>query len=158
MPNDSDMRRRLLIVDDEMLNRELLRRVLHRAYDIEEAEDASQAIEVLERCDGDVQLILCDQLMPGRSGTELAAEVRQRWPHIRFLLLTGFEDDPGVVDALENGTIVDVVPKPWRGANLKKRIAALLEDLEGTPAATAQAEAHLNGPGRLNDPEGTPGQ
>ncbi|GAB4557592.1 MAG: hypothetical protein Tsb0020_01860 [Haliangiales bacterium] len=126
MPSDSDQRPRLLIVDDEMLNRELLRRVLHRAYDIEEAEDATQAVSVLEACDGDVQLVLCDQLMPGRSGTELAAEVRQRWPGIRFLLLTGYDDDPGVVEAIENGIIAEVVPKPWRGTNLKKRIANLL--------------------------------
>ena len=125
MPSDND-RPRLLIVDDEMLNRELLRRVLHRTYEIEEAEDAIQAITVLEQCGHDVRLILCDQLMPGRSGTELAAEVRQRWPHINFLLLTGYDDDPGVVEAVENGTIAEVVPKPWRGANLKKRIAFLL--------------------------------
>jgi two-component system response regulator HupR/HoxA len=125
MPSDND-RPRLLIVDDEMLNRELLRRVLHRSYEIEEAEDAIQAITVLEQCGHDVRLILCDQLMPGRSGTELAAEVRQRWPHINFLLLTGYDDDPGVVEAVENGTIAEVVPKPWRGANLKKRIAFLL--------------------------------
>lgn len=125
MPSDND-RPRLLIVDDEMLNRELLRRVLHRSYEIEEAEDAIQAINVLEQCGHDVRLILCDQLMPGRSGTELAAEVRQRWPHINFLLLTGYDDDPGVVEAVENGTIAEVVPKPWRGANLKKRIAFLL--------------------------------
>lgn len=125
MPSDTD-RPRLLIVDDEMLNRELLRRVLHRSYEIEEAEDATQAITVLEQCGHDVRLILCDQLMPGRSGTELASEVRQRWPHINFLLLTGYDDDPGVVEAVENGTIAQVVPKPWRGADLKKRIAQLL--------------------------------
>jgi two-component system response regulator HupR/HoxA len=126
MPSDSDIRPRLLIVDDEMLNRELLRRVLHRSYEIEEAEDAAQAISVLEQCGDDVRLILCDQLMPGRTGTELAVEVRQRWPHINFLLLTGYDDDPGVAEAVENGTIAEVVPKPWRGANLKKRIAQLL--------------------------------
>jgi two-component system, NtrC family, response regulator HupR/HoxA len=125
MPSDND-RPRLLIVDDEMLNRELLRRVLHRSYEIEEAEDATQALAVLEQCGDDVQLILCDQLMPGRSGTELAAEVRQRWPHINFLLLTGYDDDINVAEAVENGTIAQVVPKPWRGADLKKRIAHLL--------------------------------
>lgn len=129
MPSDTD-RPRLLIVDDEMLNRELLRRVLHRSYEIEEAEDAIEAIKVLEQCGDDVRLILCDQLMPGRSGTELAAEVRQRWPHINFLLLTGYDDDPGVVEAVENGTIAEVVPKPWRGAVLKKRIAFLLGVVE----------------------------
>jgi two-component system response regulator HupR/HoxA len=126
MPSDSDIRPRLLIVDDEMLNRELLRRVLHRSYEIEEAEDATQAINVLEQCGDDVRLILCDQLMPGRTGTELAVEVRQRWPHINFLLLTGYDDDPGVAEAVEKGIIAEVVPKPWRGNSLKKRIADLL--------------------------------
>lgn len=128
MDRDSSNRPRLLIVDDEMLNRELLRRVLHRDYDIEEAEDAAQAISVLERLDGDVRLILCDQLMPGRSGTQFAAEVRERWPGIHFFLLTGYDDEPAVVQAVENGLVGEVVPKPWRGANLKARIAQRLID------------------------------
>ncbi len=130
MPSEGSSRARLLIVDDEMLNRELLRRVLHRKYDIEEAEDAAQAFSVLERCDGNVDLVLCDQLMPGRSGTQLATEVRARWQHIRFLLLTGYDDDPEIVEAVEKGIISDVVPKPWRGANLKSRIIRLLGNEE----------------------------
>lgn len=125
---DSSNRVRLLIVDDEMLNRELLRRVLHREYDIEEAEDAIQALEVLERLEGNVRVILCDQLMPGRSGTQLAVDVRSRWPEIHFFLLTGFDEDPGVIEAVETGLVAEVVPKPWRGANLKARIAQRLNN------------------------------
>lgn len=123
MERDSSNRARLLIVDDEMLNRELLRRVLHREYDIEEAEDAMQALSILEQLQGQVRVILCDQLMPGRNGTQLAADVRERWPEILFFLLTGIDDDPGVIEAVEQGLVVEVVPKPWRGANLKARIA-----------------------------------
>ncbi|ACY17931.1 response regulator [Haliangium ochraceum] len=130
MASDSEAKPRILIVDDEMLNRELLRRVLHRSYEIEEAGDASQAVSVLEACGDQVNLILCDQLMPGRSGTELAAIVRERWPHINFLLLTGYDDDPSVLESVENGHIAEVVPKPWRGALLKKRIIRLLEGEE----------------------------
>lgn len=109
----------VLVVDDEPLNRELLRRVLGRDYAIEEAEDARQALEHLERRDGDVCLVLCDQLMPGRSGTELAAEARQRWPAVVFVLLTGFDDDPQVTSALAGGLVNEVVAKPWRAASLR---------------------------------------
>lgn len=123
MERDSSNRARLLIVDDEMLNRELLKRVLHREYDIEEAEDAMQALSILEQLQGQVRVILCDQLMPGRSGTQLAADVHERWPQILFFLLTGFDDDPNITEAVEQGLVVEVVPKPWRGANLKARIA-----------------------------------
>ena len=126
MSDSSPAPRCLLIVDDEVLNRELLRRVLQREYDIEEAEDAAQALVVLERRASDVRLILCDQLMPGESGTQLAARVRDRWPHIVFMLLTGYDDDPDVRAAQESGLIRKVVAKPWRGHALKAFIAELL--------------------------------
>lgn len=113
----------LLIVDDEPLNRELLRRVLHREYEVEEAEDASEAVAVLERRHGAIHLILCDQQMPGRSGTQLAAEVRQRWPEMRFILLTGYDDDPNLTAAVERGDVDEILAKPWRGKALKSCIA-----------------------------------
>lgn len=117
----------LLIVDDEPLNRELLRRVLQRSYDIEEAEDAAGALEVLERRGDEVQLILCDQLMPGKSGTELADEVRARWPDTVFMLLTGYDDDPAVTRAHADGLVERVIAKPWRGSALKR----IIEDALG---------------------------
>jgi two-component system, NtrC family, response regulator HupR/HoxA len=119
----------LLIVDDEPLNRELLRRVLHREYEIEEAEDADQAIEVLDRRGGNAQLMLCDQQMPGRSGTQLAADVRRRWPEVQIILLTGYDDDPGVMAALDRGDVDEVLAKPWRGRALKSCIAQRLGHL-----------------------------
>lgn len=123
---DRDARLCVLIVDDEPLNRELLRRVLQREYAIEEAEDALHAVKLLEGRGEDIKLVLCDQLMPGRSGTDLAAEVHERWPGIVFLLLTGFDDDPEVEAAQERGIVHGVVAKPWRGAVLKERIQGVL--------------------------------
>lgn len=117
----------LLIVDDEPLNRELLRRVLHREYEIEEAEDAKQALDILATHADKIDLILCDQLMPGLSGTELAQRVRDNWPDITFLLLTGYDDDPAVKAAHGSGLVRDVVAKPWRGSALKARIHQLLD-------------------------------
>jgi two-component system response regulator HupR/HoxA len=134
MPEDVKSRRVcLLIVDDEPLNRELLRRVLYRDYEIEEAEDALHAIQVLERRDGDIELVLCDQLMPGRSGTQLAVEIRERWPDMHFILLTGYDDDPVVVAALERGDVAEVVPKPWRGQSLKECITRQLGGVAAQP-------------------------
>ncbi len=124
--HEADQRPCLLVVDDEPLNRELLRRVL-REYRIEEAEDATAAMQVLERSAAHVRLILCDQLMPGLSGTQLAERVRDRWPDISFMLLTGYDDDPAVKSAHERGLVCDVIAKPWRGSALKELIADTLE-------------------------------
>ncbi len=118
----------LLIVDDEPLNRELLRRMLSPSYELSEASDAQEALEVLESEAGGVQLILCDYLMPGKSGAELAGIVRERWPGTTFLLLTGYDEDQEIADARENGSVHVVITKPWRTTELRATIASYFED------------------------------
>ncbi len=126
MAPEQSSRRRVLIIDDEPLNRELLRRVLQREYDIIEAEDAAHGLAALERLEASIELVLCDQLMPGRSGTDLAGEVHQRWPGVVFFLLTGYDDDEAVISAHARGIIHGVVAKPWRAALLKQLIEQAL--------------------------------
>lgn len=121
MSNASSGRVRLLVVDDEPLNRELLSRVLGREYDVSEAPDADAALQVLEGRD-DIRVILCDQLMPGRMGTQLAEDVSTRWPGTHFMLLTGYDDDPVVAEAVAKGHVHEVLAKPWRGKTLKELI------------------------------------
>lgn len=117
----------LLIVDDEPLNRDLLRRVLQSTYDLSEAGDATEALEVLEGDEGPlVKLILCDYLMPGRTGAELAGIVNDRWPGIPFMLLTGYDGDEAIVEAQEAGLVEQVVSKPWRSKELRAVIAERL--------------------------------
>lgn len=117
----------VLVVDDEPLNRDLLRRVLFHDYEILEAEDATQAQAVLEES-GPVDVLLCDHLMPGPSGTELAATVRARWPRTVMLLLTGYEDAPEVVAARREGVVYEVIGKPWVAAQLRDAVARALAE------------------------------
>lgn len=115
----------LLVVDDEPLNRDLLRRTLKRDFEVLEAEDAREAM-VLLGARVDVALVLCDQLMPGRSGTELAREVRVLRPELPFVLLTGYDDDPDVTAARTGGFVAAVVSKPWQALALRGLVARLL--------------------------------
>ena len=108
----------MLVVDDEPMNRDLLRRVLYRDYQILEAGDAEAALVLI--AGKTIDAILCDQVMPGRSGTDLAREVRRRAPATALLLLTGYEDAPEVTRALVDGVIDEVVGKPWVAAQLKE--------------------------------------
>jgi two-component system response regulator HupR/HoxA len=124
-PSESD-RKRVLIVDDEPLNRDLLRRVLHSEYECEEAEDAAAAVVQMES-NGPFDMVLCDQLMPGRSGTELADDVKTRWPQATFLLITGYDDDPQVREAKARGTVRKVVTKPWTARGLKALLKTVLD-------------------------------
>lgn len=100
--------------------------MLHSKYQMDEARNVFEAIEILEKKSSSIQLILSDYLMPGQSGAELAEEVRQRWPSILFVLLTGFQSDE-VTQLSEDGTICDLLIKPWRINVLRK----VLEDKLG---------------------------
>jgi len=111
-----------MVVDDEPLILDLLRRTLQRQFEIVEAISAAEALEWLAAHEGAVAVILCDQLMPGKSGTQLAAEVRGRWPAIRFVLVTGVDEHDDVVNARRDGVVDEVVPKPWNAALLRTRL------------------------------------
>lgn len=118
----------LLVVDDEPLNRTLLRRLLQSDYDISEAEDGDEALAFLASEEGStVQIVLSDHLMPGMSGVELAAIIQERRPELATLLLTGNDQDREVLDAEESGLVAAVLPKPWRTSVLR---ALILEHLK----------------------------
>ncbi|MBI4511700.1 MAG: response regulator [Deltaproteobacteria bacterium] len=117
----------VLVVDDEPLNRDLLRRVLCFDYQVREAEDPSAAIRVLEN-EGPVDVMICDHLMPGRSGTDLARDVRTRWPQTVSILLTGYDDAPEVEQARRDGSIFEVMGKPWLAPHLREAITRALAE------------------------------
>lgn len=116
----------VLVVDDEPLNRDLIRRVLFPEYEVREAADAQEAMVQLE--EASVDILILDQLMPGRTGTELARDVRTRWPCTVALLLTGYEDTPEIDAARRDGAIFEVVGKPWLATQLRAALARALEE------------------------------
>jgi CheY-like chemotaxis protein len=117
----------LLIVDDEPLNRDLLRRVLFHDYEILEAGDAVDAQTVLEES-GAVNVLVCDHIMPGPSGVDLATAVRARWPHVVTLLLTGYEDAAEITAARRSGLVHAVIAKPWVAAQLREAVVEALAE------------------------------
>ena len=124
----TEAKHHILIVDDEPLNRDLLRRILQSNYELSEAAESSEALEILESESGQsIGLVLCDYLMPGRTGAELAVIVGERWPHITFMLITGFEGDEEVQRVQDEGIVYAVLSKPWRSQALRVSVAKGLE-------------------------------
>ena len=82
----------VLIVDDEQDIRETLEMVLsYQGYEISQAESASAAIQRLE--EGPLpEVCLMDVKMPGRDGLDLLAEVRDRWPSVAVVMISGHGD------------------------------------------------------------------
>jgi CheY-like chemotaxis protein len=80
---------KVLVVEDEPLIRLGLASAIEEAgYDVAEAANASEAIRLLER--DRVELVLTDVDMPGgMDGIQLAHYVRDRWPPVRLIVISG---------------------------------------------------------------------
>jgi two-component system, cell cycle sensor histidine kinase and response regulator CckA len=84
----------ILFVEDEPMLRELTRRVLVNAgFNVLEAANAGEALELADRPEVDLDLLLSDVVMPGLSGVALADALRRRLPHLRVLLMSGYAEE-----------------------------------------------------------------
>jgi PAS domain S-box-containing protein len=84
---------RILIVEDKRIVRKMANALLTRlGYDVLEAENASEALELLQR-EPEMNLLLTDILLTGHlNGFELAKEARHRWPELKVLFMSGYAE------------------------------------------------------------------
>ncbi len=107
----------LLLVDDDAGVRRALQRVLRRARcKVLDAPDGTSALEILEA--QPVQVVISDYRMPGMSGVELLRTVKDRWPRIQRVLLTGHADSSAVEEAVNQSEIFRFIWKPWDDGHL----------------------------------------
>jgi GAF domain-containing protein/class 3 adenylate cyclase/two-component SAPR family response regulator len=111
-------RSKLLVVDDEPDNLDLLYRTFHREYKVLRAENGPAALEVLAK-EGDVAVIISDQRMPLMSGTEFLSLTAAQYPDIIRIILTGYTDVEDLVEAINSGKVFKYVTKPWNADELK---------------------------------------
>ena len=89
----SDSKPVILCVDDEPNSLVLRKLVLQKAgYEVVTASSAILALDVL--LSRQVDLVLSDQLMPGLTGTELARQVKTRWPSLPVIIISGVNEIP----------------------------------------------------------------
>jgi CheY-like chemotaxis protein len=104
--------RTLLYMDDEVNLLAAVRRALrHSGYRVLTAGSAEEAFEILAT--NEVGVILCDQRMPGMSGTEFLSRVKQMYPNAVRMVLSGYTDLQSVTDAVNRGAIFKFLTKPW---------------------------------------------
>lgn len=111
----------LLIVDDEPgVRRSLARLMRKEGYEIHSAESAIEAADILAQ--SSVDIILCDQDMPGQSGTEFLRDIAPKYPHQRRIMLSGRFRSDDVAAALDSGAVHKFMMKPWDDTILKADI------------------------------------
>jgi len=99
-----------LVVDDDELQRETLVHALRGHYDVSTAADAERALEALRS--QPVDLVVTDVCMPGINGVELVRQIRELWPDLPCIVMTGFASPADSVEALRAGAFW-YVEKPF---------------------------------------------
>ena len=121
-----------LIVDDEPSIRTYLRAILQRErIQSLEADNAAQALSIIHKLGGRLDLIVCDIKMPGEmDGIDLAYSVRNSFPAVPVLLISGYGDVESVKHAAAN---FEFIQKPF----VPETILVAVKKVVGSVAANA---------------------
>lgn len=120
--------KQILIVEDNELNRTILREILSEHYQVLEAENGQEALDVLNQHKGDVVLILLDMIMPVMDGYAFLDWIKNdaELSLIPVIVTTQGSSEADEVNALAHGA-TDFVPKPYRPQIILHRIANLIK-------------------------------
>jgi signal transduction histidine kinase len=127
---------RVLVVDDDPVvatgTVAMLEDLGHVATEVASGEAAWQLL-----CSDEViDLVITDHAMPGMTGTELAARIRQSWPELPIVIATGYAELPG-----DGGLGLPRLSKPYRQQDLAVLVARLVREQPAAPRAVAGAAA-----------------
>ena len=106
----------ILIVDDEPLSLQTLERTLDDEFEVFTANNAAEADAVLDT--ERIQAIFADQRMPGETGVGFLARVRERWPDVVRMIISGYTDPDDIIDGINRAGIYQFVTKPWHPDSL----------------------------------------
>lgn len=140
---------RVLLVEDQSIVRQGLKMILEqneRFTVVGEAENGVQAIEYLEKHLVDIALM--DIRMPEMNGIEAAYKIKERWPAIKILMLTTFNDEEYALQALKLGVNGFLL----KTSDSHKLISSIISCLEGGMALHEQVAAKVL-PRLLEKPE-----
>ena len=116
----------VLVVDDDSDILIVLKVILERhGYRTLLAADAEDALQLLERADLGVDLMLTDLVMPGMSGTDLATKSLMLRPKLPILFMTGFADEEAVHISVWDDTVC-LLTKPFTADVLLGKICEVL--------------------------------
>jgi response regulator RpfG family c-di-GMP phosphodiesterase len=111
----------LLFVDDEVNILKALKRLFrNEPVHVYTAQSATEALTLLDR--ESIEIVVSDQRMPGLSGAELLAKVRERKPEILRMMLTGYTNMDVAVEAINRGEVYRLITKPWNDNELRLTI------------------------------------
>lgn len=127
-------KRVVLVVEDEPFVREATSRILQSAgFEVLAAADATEAIELFEQSTRQLDLLISDLVLPGRSGRQLGEDIHRRSPGVPILLTSGYLEIDCSTDSPAAHTYF--LQKPYSKSDLLIKIKAILDAVPQQRAA-----------------------
>lgn len=117
---------KILYVDDEKDNLITIRAGLRKWFRIDIAENGNEALVKLES--SNYEIVITDQRMPEMTGLQLSAEIKEKYPDIVVIILTAFDDNSTMLNAINQGGIYRYLLKPADINDLKQTLDSALEN------------------------------
>lgn len=133
------MQPKILIVDDQPLVLNVFREILSRGpYHVLTVESAEKALQLLEG--ESVDVVISDELMPGMQGSEFLTIVRDKYPGVVRIILTGHASVESAMRAINESEIFRFLTKPVNSNILHKAV----EDALASRAKGRETEQHYS--------------
>lgn len=121
----TNVRVTVLYVDDEPINIMLFETIFGKKYKVLSASSGEVGMQMLE-VNSDIKVVVSDMNMPGMSGLEFASKAKEVYAQIHFFILTGYEVNPEITSAIEEGIILKNFRKPFNAKEIEHSISAQL--------------------------------
>ena len=146
---------KILVIDDDRDMCLLLKRFLSKhGYDIEDANTAKKALELLDTTEYD--LVLCDFRLDNMDGKTMLIKIKEKYPHMPVIIITGYSDIKIAVEVMKLGAY-DYVTKPLFPDEIILTIRKALEknDQKNVPAPATAVSASNNNNDNKDNKNGT---
>lgn len=118
-------RPRILYVDDEVINLELLQLTFMNDFNVLTAVSAEEGLKLLEQ-HPDIHVVVSDLKMPVMNGLDFIKVVKQRFREKVCMLLTGYMESEVMLEGFNKELIFRYVMKPWNKTDLEETIREAL--------------------------------
>lgn len=140
------MKRNVLIVDDNDINREILHQILSDEYDVMEAANGQEALEMLHQMKEEISAVLLDLVMPVMDGYKVLKQMQEDafLSKIPVIVATGDDAEDAEIQALVLGAH-DFIVKPYKPAIIKQRLRNTINFRETAAFVNAVERDELTG-------------
>lgn len=120
----------VLYVDDEELNLFLFEKSFESLYKVVTALSGTEGLEKLESHHDEIIVVISDMRMPSMNGIEFISKAKEKFQNIAYFILTAFDYNEQIEDALENKLIHRFFTKPFDITEIQQAVDEALTELD----------------------------